>query len=265
MRRAFTLIELLVVIAIISILAAILFPVFAQAKLAAKGVVCLSNMKQIGLAGQMYMNDCDDIWFPAELYDPLAGFPPQRPWIGFDNSNAPFNGSFYGDTSKPAVAPFRPGLVDLYLKNDSIKKCPNQPQTSQTSMALSGFNSAFASNYYIDNPAAAGNEYGPATDNPQITAGGVSYSGVADTVIDGPAQTLMAWEHLYFAPMCNFLQPYDWFSAPPNIPALIEHFHFLHIDATNTIWCDGHAKRITYFALQRPMFSVRKDIYPGGS
>ena len=59
-RSAFTLIELLVVIAIIAILAAILFPVFAQAKLAAKKSVDLSNMKQQGLAIIMYANDFDD-------------------------------------------------------------------------------------------------------------------------------------------------------------------------------------------------------------
>jgi prepilin-type N-terminal cleavage/methylation domain-containing protein len=59
-KRAFTLIELLVVIAIIAILAAILFPVFAQAKAAAKAIAGLSNMKQIGLAAQMYYNDYDD-------------------------------------------------------------------------------------------------------------------------------------------------------------------------------------------------------------
>lgn len=68
MKRAFTLIELLVVIAIIAILAAILFPVFAQAKMAAKKSSDLSNMKQIGTAIQLYLNDNDDTYSQAYWY-----------------------------------------------------------------------------------------------------------------------------------------------------------------------------------------------------
>ncbi|ARU43124.1 MAG: prepilin-type N-terminal cleavage/methylation domain-containing protein [Armatimonadota bacterium] len=60
MRRAFTLIELLVVIAIIAILAAILFPVFARAKEAAKNTADLSNGRQIGMAVKLYIGDYDD-------------------------------------------------------------------------------------------------------------------------------------------------------------------------------------------------------------
>jgi prepilin-type N-terminal cleavage/methylation domain-containing protein len=76
-RRAFTLIELLVVIAIIAILAAILFPVFAQAKLAAKKTADLSNLNQIGKAIMLYANDNDDhtMWVNHESeyrwFDPL--------------------------------------------------------------------------------------------------------------------------------------------------------------------------------------------------
>ena len=61
MKKAFTLIELLVVIAIIAILAAILFPVFAQAKLQAKKAADLSNIKQHSMAVLMYTNDTDDV------------------------------------------------------------------------------------------------------------------------------------------------------------------------------------------------------------
>jgi prepilin-type N-terminal cleavage/methylation domain-containing protein/prepilin-type processing-associated H-X9-DG protein len=61
--RGFTLIELLVVIAIIAILAAILFPVFAQAREKARGIACMNNMKQIGTAISLYVGDNDDTLF----------------------------------------------------------------------------------------------------------------------------------------------------------------------------------------------------------
>ena len=74
MKRAFTLIELLVVIAIIAILAAILFPVFAQAKFAAKKSSGLSNNKQLNTAMQIYLSDNDDTYCPAYVYgDPNSG------------------------------------------------------------------------------------------------------------------------------------------------------------------------------------------------
>ncbi len=76
-RFGFTLIELLVVIAIIAILAAILFPVFAQAKRASKSVACLSNAKQVGTTVKIYLNDYDDQMpiFYAYNSIPAAGQP----------------------------------------------------------------------------------------------------------------------------------------------------------------------------------------------
>jgi prepilin-type N-terminal cleavage/methylation domain-containing protein len=76
-HRAFTLIELLVVIAIIAILAAILFPVFMQAKRQAKVTTCLSNSKQVGLAVRMYVDDNNGTWpiFFAYNSQPPAGKP----------------------------------------------------------------------------------------------------------------------------------------------------------------------------------------------
>jgi len=69
-RRGFTLIELLVVIAIIAILAAILFPVFAQAREKARQTTCLSNLKQIGVASMMYCQDYDQLFAPGYYTQP---------------------------------------------------------------------------------------------------------------------------------------------------------------------------------------------------
>ena len=73
MRRGFTLIELLVVIAIIAILAAILFPVFARAREKARQASCQSNLKQIGLATLMYIQDYDER-FPHHTGGPIAAY-----------------------------------------------------------------------------------------------------------------------------------------------------------------------------------------------
>jgi prepilin-type N-terminal cleavage/methylation domain-containing protein/prepilin-type processing-associated H-X9-DG protein len=91
-RRGFTLIELLVVIAIIAILAAILFPVFAQAREKARQTTCTSNLKQIGMAFMMYVQDYD------ETYPPWTGMCPDP-------------------SLRWALRYMYPGLVDPYIKN----------------------------------------------------------------------------------------------------------------------------------------------------
>ena len=66
-ERGFTLIELLVVIAIIAILAAMLFPVFARAREAARKTACMSNLRQLGMASHMYAQDHDE-WLPCDYH-----------------------------------------------------------------------------------------------------------------------------------------------------------------------------------------------------
>ena len=93
-QRGFTLIELLVVIAIIAILAAILFPVFAQAREKARATSCISNMREIGTAVRMYVDDNDSTWPIFQAYNTLDySGNPAPPWtvnhLGVETEVAP--------------------------------------------------------------------------------------------------------------------------------------------------------------------------------
>jgi prepilin-type N-terminal cleavage/methylation domain-containing protein len=105
-RGGFTLIELLVVIAIIAILAAILFPVFAQAREKARQNTCISNFKQIGLAMQMYAQDWDE------------ALPRIRTWELT---------TFCQPTSKSFTWK---GMINPYVKSYAFWRCPSNPKNN---------------------------------------------------------------------------------------------------------------------------------------
>ena len=125
-RRGFTLIELLVVIAIIGILAAMVFPVFARARESARKAVCLSNVKNIALAFQMYLADNNDTLPPGEHRQEVIDFFNTAPGNG--SSAANFDVSEGDCEMGPNDGnPYLrwPVILDEYVKNRDVWRCPS--------------------------------------------------------------------------------------------------------------------------------------------
>lgn len=213
-RRAFTLIELLVVIAIIAILASILFPVFAQAKLAAKKTSDLSNVKEEGLAVLMYYGDFDGQF-------PLA-FEGTNPNI----SNHPWTGE---DLWQQRMMP--------YVKNVDIFGAKVDAQAGETATVGSwaGVGVSFAANSYYGNwccapnwgsgfelrgPMGVGDNTYPAGSDEGY--GWLMSSSLNETMITQPAGTILlaektgpdiaSWNTTYEGDSYNFQGNFSAFS-----------------------------------------------------
>ncbi|MCK4318442.1 type II secretion system protein, partial [Candidatus Bathyarchaeota archaeon] len=114
-RRGFTLIELLVVIAIIGILAAMVFPVFARARESARKAVCLSNVKNLCLAIQMYLADNNDTFPPREHRAEVGTYFDAAPGGGPGGEDCEIMATGNYEHANPYLR--WPVILDEYVKN----------------------------------------------------------------------------------------------------------------------------------------------------
>ncbi len=244
-RRAFTLIELLVVIAIIAILAAILFPVFAQARAKARQVVCLSNSKQQGLAQQMYWQDYD------ETGTLMRAFPDGSAWWSGKEI-------IWKDLVQPYIKsggrPYNNGQTYTTPGNGGLYQCPENTASwsAQTVVYWGGWGPGEPGDEttryprgYALNDHAGHNELG---DEGKFWG---SYTGPGSVqapssiaVLQQPANTIMAAEtRMFFANLWDGSMAFE--CTPDGIPAGGQATGCIsghHGGMTDFIFMDGHAK-----------------------
>ena len=223
-RRGFTLIELLVVIAIIAILAAILFPVFAQAREKARQTSCMSNLKQIGTAAYMYTSDYDES-YPHCDYTLPAGSPgPLNP-----TANTGFGLRVNHYKWEAWVVP--------YIKNVQVFFCPSRIRDEQAWQVNGEIKNGYAlhlavtgaSNGDINRPSfLGGNIAGLQTPADTFLISElrnqVTYSYITPDNTLWPMATRESW--------AKYLQP----------NGVVDRLNAPHSDGFVFAFCDGHAK-----------------------
>ena len=229
--RAFTLIELLVVIAIIAILAAILFPVFAQARAKARQTACLSNMKQIGTAMLMYTQDYDEM----------------LPLGYLANGN---NGGDVEPFAAPNAAPNWIAGIMPYLKNFQVLRCPSAVKATTGSDPNQG-------------PVPTGES------DASIQGNGVIMQRTL-AAIPAPADIVFLGEEKIRVSRALLRPRYrngtnprvfeHWHGLEP-FPAgsQVERYNNNHNEGGNLLYCDGHAKWIQYKSISSGMFGMQPN------
>ena len=238
-RRGFTLIELLVVIAIIAILAAILFPVFAQARAKARQTTCLSNNKQVGLAVLMYTQDYD------ETLPFAATNPGNQPLVMWYDLTEPYiksgTGGVFNNVEGPAGRKFAPFWVCPDFRNMQIPSQPGDPTPY-----------AFPAGQLDSGMSYAANGNIMPMFNPPYP---VSFPGTITTLagLDSVASVVMAAHAVGVRPA---IAGDDWFSQctgaevgfPPTPNAAITNAsaycaaRYRHSGGSIYLLADGHAK-----------------------
>lgn len=237
MRRShggFTLVELLVVVAVLAILAALLFPVFAQVRATARKSACQANMKQLGLASALYRGDWDERW-PSQQED------------GVFVSNPPAVGD----------GPSWMGSLYTYVKTGGVWVCPDaqrRPGTSYTGLVTS---------YHYN---------GTLLSNPPGCASG-QCAGTLDAQVQFPAETVMlceatppylwdvAWERPYAAgvPASSYgVDDCDRMDGSTLVNGFLGTR--VHGEGAQLLFADGHTKWVPVGMTQR--LRVRPDGLP---
>jgi len=216
-RRGFTLIELLVVIAIIAILAAILFPVFARARENARKSSCASNLKQIGIAWQMYAQDYDETIMRVSSQDDGG---PLRYWWGRMDG---------------ATLVQEDGLLFPYTRSTQIQACPSFDKTLTSSVGFTG--------YGYNNAYLSPSEYLPPTwaETPKP----VKLSAVnspSETVTFADASRINFTDKTTLEASTFLAPPAD--AVPGDFSGNYPNFQGRHNDMGNVLWADGHVKAV---------------------
>jgi prepilin-type N-terminal cleavage/methylation domain-containing protein len=214
-RNAFTLIELLVVIAIIAILAALLFPVFAQAREQARQTVCSSNVRQIGMAVQMYLQDYDEtlpIFYAYNTEDPITGASARA-----------------GDPDHKGVEV----LVLPYTKNKDIFKCPDDsggPTLADPVYGCPGrtsYQACYGSSYRFSHGIFSTVANESSQNNALYTTSNV----ITLAALALPSETRLMRDEMF-----------PWFGTMLQYGYIPGYFQQWHSRGGGTVFADGHAK-----------------------
>jgi len=246
----FTLIELLVVIAIIAILAAILFPVFAQAREKARQTQCLSNAKQLGLATMMYVQDYDETYPRLYLYNTPA---PRASWATYSwqDAIAPYvkNGSI---TVNWASAD---GNSPVTLPAGGIWLCPSQPDGNARNI-YGGNDTIFTAEYYgqsvekgplVDQPAVSMAKLGRAADIVMISENNEinSYDGIGTPRLSGDSYWQCGTVYQCSGPNSSAQWDKDMQGTETDVWKWAQMPRYRHNGVANFTFADGHSKAIT--------------------